>query len=120
MEKEANEVLKSLDFETQSGAVAAVKLHSSEQSCTVYRDAASGGNNCKMRCKSWVKRDQTGECDLVYPEPVGSLTARKKKAFRNKWLFEVHWKESNGCLYNCGIYKHTFKETGKVAWCISN
>ena len=67
-----------------------------------------------------MKRDQTGECDLVYPEPVGSLTARKKIAFRNNWLFEVHWEKSNGCLYNCGIYKHTFKETGEVAWCISN
>ena len=112
--------LKSSDFETQSAAVAAVKLHSTNQSCTVCRTKASGGNNSRFRCKSWVNRDRTGEADLAYPEPVGSLSDRKKKILRNKWLFEVHWKNSNGCMYNCGIYKQTFKETGETVWCISN
>ena len=73
-----------------------------------------------MRCKSWVNRDRTGDAELPYSEPNPKFTARKNKMLRNKWLFEVHWKNSNGCMYNCGIYKHTFKETGDVVWCISN
>jgi hypothetical protein len=48
----ADWALKAHDFKAQSEAVAAVKLHSSEQSCTIYRAQASGGE--VVRCVARV------------------------------------------------------------------
>ena len=118
-QKMKDDELKSTDFKTRSDCCAAIKLHSSKQTCRVCWAYGYGGNNFKMRCQTWVIRDQTGEDTLPYPEPVDcvTFTVRKKQALRKKWLFEVHWKNKNVCVYNCGVYRHKFKERKQARWC---